>query len=291
MQARLPTPAPVPENPAATPPAAVTRPRRRRLTRARLAAWRRTALVLVCQVALAALLLALWEWSTASHALSAFLFGSPSAIWGFLVQMWRDGSLVRDTSVTALETLLGFALGNVIGMVIGLSLWYSRFVARVVQPFVVALGSIPIIALAPIVIIWFGTELASKVAMAVLSVVVVALVISYKGAMSIDPDQVNLMRSLRATKTQVFRKLVIPASLGDLFAGLKMTVGFALVGAIVGEFMSSHQGLGHAIFKAGSLYIIPKVFAALVATIALALFLTYVVGKLERLLLPWRHDV
>jgi NitT/TauT family transport system permease protein len=262
-----------------------------RLSRARLARLRQTALVLACQVGLAVALLALWEWGTASSKLNAFLFGSPSAVWRFLLQMWADGTLVRYSYVTAVETLLGFVLGNVIGTVLGLSLWYSRFVARVTQPFVVALGSIPIIAMAPLVIIWFGTELASKVAMAVLSVVVVALVTSYKGAMSVDADQINLMRSLRASKNQIFRKLVIPASLGDIFAGLKMTVGFALVGAIIGEFMSSHEGLGHAIFKAGSLYIIPKVFAALVATIALALVLTYLVGKLERRLLPWRQDV
>ena len=87
------------------------------------------------------------------------------------------------------------------------------------------------------------------------------------------------MRTLGASKWQIFRKLVVPASLTDIFAGLKLTVGFALIGAIVGEFMSSSEGLGHAIFKAGWLYIIPKVFAALVATIALALVLTFVVGQ------------
>ena len=100
-------------------------------------------------------------------------------------------------------------------------------------------------------IIWFGTGLASKVAMATLSVVVVALLTSYKGATSVDPDQINLMRTLGASKRHIFRKLV-PASLTDIFAGLKLTVGFALIGAIIGEFMSSSEGLGHAIFKAGS---------------------------------------
>ncbi len=127
-----------------------------------------------------------------------------------------------------------------------------------VEPFVIALGSIPIIALAPIIIIWFGTGLISKVAMSTLSVVIVALVTSYKGAVGVDTDQINLMRTLGASKFQIFRKLVVPASLIDIFAGLKLTVGFALIGAIVGEFMSSSDGLGHAIFKAGSLYIIPE---------------------------------
>jgi NitT/TauT family transport system permease protein len=203
--------------------------------------------------------------------------------------MVRDGSLWRDTYVTGVETLLGFLVGNFVGTVVGLSLWYSMFVSRVVEPFVIALGSIPIIALAPIIIIWFGTGLISKVAMSTLSVVIVALVTSYKGAVGVDTDQINLMRTLGASKFQIFRKLVVPASLTDIFAGLKLTVGFALIGAIVGEFMSSSEGLGHAIFKAGSLYIIPKVFAALVATIALALLLTFVVGRIERLLMPWRR--
>jgi NitT/TauT family transport system permease protein len=263
------------------------------LAASRLRRWARSMrgslTILACQIGLLVVLLGLWEYATASVKLNAFLFGSPSAIWGFLVQMWRDGSLINDTRVTAEETLLGFALGNVIGTLLGLALWYSKFISRVVQPFIVALGSIPIIALAPICIIWFGTGLASKVAMATLSVVVVALVTAYKGAMTVDPDQINLMRTLGASKGHIFRKLIVPASLGDIFAGLRMTVGFALIGAIIGEFMSSSEGLGHAIFKAGSLYIVPKVFAALTVTISLALVLTFIVGKIERLLTPWRQ--
>jgi NitT/TauT family transport system permease protein len=262
-------------------------PSTERAARRRMA-FRTTGLVLLCQLVLLVVLLGAWELATAQSKQTAFLFGSPSAIFGFLVAMWQDGSLFRDTYVTGMETVLGFVLGNVLGTVLGLLLWYSRFVSRVVQPFIVALGSIPIIALAPMVIIWFGTGLVSKIVMSTLSVVVVALVTSYKGAMSVDEDQVNLMRTLGATKRQIFRKLVVPASLTDIFAGLKLTVGFALIGAIIGEFMSSSEGLGHAIFKAGSLYIIPKVFAALVLTIALALLLTWIVGKIEKLLMPWR---
>lgn len=255
----------------------------------RSARLRATLLVILTQIALLAAFLGFWEYMTVFDKQTAFMFGSPSAIFGFLVTMAKDGSLWRDSYVTGMETLLGFAVGNVIGTLIGLSLWYSRFVSRVIEPFVIALGSIPIIALAPIIIIWFGTGLMSKIAMSTLSVVIVALVTSYKGAVGVDEDQINLMRTLGASKFQIFRKLVVPASLTDIFAGLKLTVGFALIGAIVGEFMSSSEGLGHAIFKAGSLYIIPKVFAALVATIALALILTFLVGKVEKLLMPWRR--
>jgi len=247
--------------------------------------------VLLAQSLLIAAMLAFWHWATAHGSVNAFLFGTPEAVGGYLVKMFADGSVWHDAWITGAETLAGFGLGNVLGTAIGLLLWYSRFLSRVVQPFILALGSIPVVALAPIVIIWFGTGFASKLAMATLSVIVVALVISYKGAMGVDPDQINLMRSLGANRHQIFRHLVVPASLTDIFAGLKLTVGFALVGAIVGEFMSSADGLGHAIFKAGSLYAIAKVFAELVVTMVLALLLSAVVVRVERALLPWRHDL
>ena len=264
-----------------------TRPRTERQRRVH----RSMLQVALCQLLLLAVLLGLWEWATRGAGVNAFLFGSPSAIGTQLLAMVADGSIWVDARVTGLETLGGFVLGNLLGTVLGLSLWFSRFASRVVQPFVLALGSVPIVALAPIAIIWFGTGFASKLAMATLSVVVVALVVAYKGALGVDPDQINLMRSLGGSRRQIFRLLVLPASLTDIFAGLKLTVGFALVGAIVGEFMSSSEGLGHAIFKAGSLYAISKVFAALTVTVALALVLSAVVSRVERALLPWRHDL
>jgi NitT/TauT family transport system permease protein len=274
--------------------AAQAEPRARRASRGVRRAMRLRRLnfaVLGSQILLLAVLLGLWEWSTSAAQMDAFLFGSPSQIGANLLAMVRDGSIWTDTYVTGLETLAGFALGNLIGTAIGLSLWYSRFISRVVQPFILALGSIPIVALAPVAIIWFGTGFASKLAMSTLSVVVVALIVSYKGATGVDPDQINLLRSLGASKHQVFRHLIVPASLTDIFAGLKLTVGFALVGAILGEFMSSSDGLGHAIFKAGSLYVIARVFADLAVTVALALALSAIVSQVERILLPWRHDL
>ncbi|HVE20537.1 MAG TPA: ABC transporter permease [Acidocella sp.] len=253
---------------------------------------RRSRLVVLgCQIALILVLLGLWQLAVDHGLVSAFLYGSPATIFAGLMTTVNDGTIWNDTWLTGSETLAGFVLGNVIGTAIGLSLWYSRFVSRLVQPFIMALGSIPIVALAPIAIIWFGTGFASKVAMATLSVVVVSLMISYKGATGVEPDQINLMRSLGASKHQIFALLVVPSSFTDIFAGLKLTVGLALIGAIIGEFMSSTAGLGHQIFKAGSLYAIGQVFAELVITVALALALSGAVMRLEKWLLPWRHDL
>jgi NitT/TauT family transport system permease protein len=266
-------------------------PPRRRTPLPRLVPSRARLLVLACQVLCAGALIAVWQYLTDAGAANAFLYGSPSQIAGALAGSIADGTLWHDMLVTASETLAGFVLGNSVGVSIGLLLWYSRFVSRVLEPFILALGSIPIIALAPVTIIWFGTGFASKVAMSTLSVVVVAVIIAYKGALGVDPDQINLMRSLGSRRGQIFRYLIVPASMTDIFAGLKMTVGFALVGAIVGEFMSSSDGLGHQIFKSGSLYAISAVMAELIATIVLALLLSGSVVRVERWLLPWRHDL
>jgi NitT/TauT family transport system permease protein len=271
---------------------AVTVSAKREQTGQRRAFWTTPRLrfvrVLGAQVLLAVGLLGLWELGVRLGWVDGFLFGQPSAIWTLVVKGLADGSTLHDVYITSSETVLGFLIGNSVGAVVGLLLWYWPFVHRVVKPFVVALGSIPIIALAPLVVIWAGTDLESKVLMSTISVVVPALLAAYEGAKNADPLKVNLLYSMSASKWQGFRMVVIPSSLTYIFAGLKLTVGFALVGAIIGEFISAKEGLGHAIFIAGSLYNIPRVFAALLATIVIALVFVYVVGRIERLLLPWR---
>lgn len=243
------------------------------------------------QLLLVVVVLGLWQFGVQVKFLNAFLFGSPSAIWHLLVQGIEDGSIINDTYVTSLETALGFLLGNVIGAVAGLALWYWPFWEKVFTPFIMALGAIPIIALAPLVIVWAGTGLASKVLMSTLSVVVVALLAAFDGARNSDSLERNLLYSMGATKWQVFRLVVIPSALSYIFSGLKLTVGFALIGAIIGEFVSSNAGLGHAIFIAGSLYNIPEVFASLLATVVIALVFVSVVRRIEWLLLPWRRGI
>jgi NitT/TauT family transport system permease protein len=257
--------------------------------RRRAARRREIAAVVTTQLFLLVALLGAWEYGVRIGVVNSFLFGSPSGVWEFLIKGIADGSMFHDMYVTSWETALGFLLGNAIGATIGLALWYSPFLERVFTPFILALGSIPIIALAPLVIVWAGTGLASKVLMSTLSVVVVALLAAFEGARSADPLEVNLLYSMGATKWQVFRFVIVPSSMTHIFSGLKLAVGFALIGAIIGEFISSSEGLGHAIFIAGNLYNIPKVFSSLLATIAIALAFVYVVGRIERLLMPWRR--
>jgi len=233
--------------------------------------------------------LILWQWAVAGDARLQFLFASPSLVAKRLAgDVWHSG-LAYDFAVTGLETLLGFLLGCGGGSILGLGLWFSEKVAQTARPYVIALGSIPIFAVAPMMIIWFGTGLFSKVMMAALSTVVVATVQAYEGARNVDPDLIALMKTFRANKWQIYRKVVVPASLVWVVASYKLNIGFALLGAFIGEFISSERGLGHYILEGGGLYDVPKVLAGVACIVVLSLGMSFLIGVMERALLPWRY--
>ena len=149
---------------------------------------------------------ALWEIGVRMGWISAFLVGSPTGIFATGFKMLISGELVSDTWFTLFEAILGFVVGTIVGSLLGLALWYSVFVARLVEPFIVAINSVPKIALAPIVVLWFGTGLVSKVALSVSLTAIVALIAAYQAAKDADVDLQSLLVSMGADKHQVFFK-------------------------------------------------------------------------------------
>ncbi len=200
----------------------------------------------------------------------------------------QNGSLLYGAYVTGLETMIGFLLGSLIGTAVGLGLWYSRFVARVMGIYILALGSVPVLALGPLIIIWFGVGIESEIILATVSCVIVALLQAYEGAQQVDKDLIKLLRSFGATKFQIFTKVVIPSSYGWVVAAAKLNVGFALIGAVIGEYISSEAGLGNIILIAGANYNIPLVLLDIFSLMILAFALNMAVGVLERFLLKWK---
>lgn len=200
----------------------------------------------------------------------------------------QNGSLLYGAYVTGLETMIGFLLGSLIGTAVGLGLWYSRFVARGMGIYILALGSVPVLALGPLIIIWFGVGIESEIILATVSCVIVALLQAYEGAQQVDKDLIKLLRSFGATKFQIFTKVVIPSSYGWVVAAAKLNVGFALIGAVIGEYISSEAGLGNIILIAGANYNIPLVLLGIFSLMILAFALNMAVGVLERFLLKWK---
>jgi NitT/TauT family transport system permease protein len=232
----------------------------------------------------------LWEAAVRLEWLSAFLVGQPSGVLRNLIVSIANGSLFTDAGYTIFEAILGFAFGTVIGSVIGLTLWYSVFVARLVEPFVAAINSVPKIALAPIIILWFGTGLLSKVALAISLTSIVALITAYQAAKDADKDLQALLFSMGASKQQIFKRVIAPSTLPAIIATFRINIGFALVGAVVGEFISSQHGLGHVIYVASSLYDLNTVWAGLFTLMLVGFLFYHLVEVTERWLLPWKQQ-
>lgn len=231
-------------------------------------------------------LVASWELAVHGNARLAFFFGSPTRIVNNFISGVASGSLVVDFAVTLAEVAVGFVVGNLVGTVIGLALWFSRSAFLVARPYILALGAAPIITLAPLFIIWFGTGFGAKVSIVACSTLFVALFQAYSGASDVDPLHLQLMRSFRATKYQTFRKVVAPSAIVWVVAAFRMNIGFAILGAFLGEFISASNGLGHLIVVASGLFDISMVLCAVLCLMMMALSLNYLLNQVEK---PIKH--
>jgi NitT/TauT family transport system permease protein len=237
----------------------------------------RTLGILALQVAFVASLLALWELAVATGLARVVLYGQPSSIWRKFVETLLDGTLLRHSWVTFVEAALGFVIGSLAGTALGLALWLSETVSRVMRPLIVALNGVPKIALAPLIIVWFGIGIESKIASAAILTAIVALITAQSGTERVDSDLLVLMRSLGANRWTQWRKIVLPASMPWVIAGLRLNVGFALIGAVVGEYIAATEGLGYLVYYAGTMYDLSSVWLGIFALMIMALILDAVV--------------
>ncbi len=229
--------------------------------------------------------LAAWEVVVRALAIPEYLLPGP---WMVLqVAGGRFGALVSHALVTVQEILIGFVLGGGLGAALAVAISLAAALRTVLLPTLVALQSIPKVALAPLMVVWLGIGLAPRIAMAALFCFFPILINTLSGLTKIEPAMVELAQVLRATPWRRFRKIALPHSLPFLLDGMRLALPYALVGAVVGEFTSGDQGLGNLILVASSQVNTPLIFASLVAITVVALLLFGAVQALERLVIPW----
>jgi len=245
--------------------------------------WRAWALI-SAQIAILIGGLSLWEIGARAGWIDAFFWSQPSAIARTMAIFVTTGDAWTDISFTFRSTIFGFLIGTTAGSLLGLSFWWSRNYAAIVQPYVICLESIPKLALAPLIILVFGIGLLSKVAVATALTLVVSTLTAYAGVKALDPDEEKLFYSLGASRLQVFRKLVVPFCLPWIISVLRVNIGLALTGAIVGEFIASQHGLGRAILYAGQTYDIALVWVAVLVLSTLAMVMYATVSWVESIL-------
>jgi NitT/TauT family transport system permease protein len=246
--------------------------------------------VIFLRVAVLATAVAFWELAS-GPLLDPYFFSSPGRIASDLKDGFVDGSLASDIGTTMYEAGVGLGLGMVSGIVVGLLFALFPLVNRVLEPFLGALNAIPRPALAPLAILWFGLGASSKIFMAWSLVFFVAFYNAYQGVKSVDQDVVNSVKVMKASRIQMLRIVILPAVFSWVFAAFKLSVGYAIIGAIVGEFVGATSGLGYQLTHAQGLLDTDRVFSIVVVTGVLAGVVLYLAERLERAVLKWRPQV
>lgn len=232
--------------------------------------------------------LAVWE-AVAGRLIEPFWISKPTLLANRLWKLAVSGDLVWHASVTVQEAVLGLLAGMVVGLAGGLLMAGLPRFAEVADPFLMGVYSLPRVALAPLFIIWFGIGLFSKVMLAFSLVVFVFFLNAYEGVKSVDRELVDVMRVMQASRARIVWKVIVPSIVPWIFAATRISIGMALIGAVVSELVGSSRGLGWYIEHSAGMYDTTGVFAGLIVLMALAVVMNELMKIVERRVLVWQH--
>jgi NitT/TauT family transport system permease protein len=264
------------------------------LQRARQRVWRRRVMVNALRILLGVTIVGLWELTTRLGMVDKFFYGQPSGIYTQIVTWVQKGTaqgpLWEQIVVTMEETLLGFGIGVILGVIFGIVLGTNRLLADIFAPYIKAFNAIPRVVLGAIFTIAFGLGMTSKVALAVVLVFFVVFFNAFQGVREVDANLMANARILGANRRRIVGEVIIPSAMSWILASLHTAFGFALVGAVVGEFLGSTQGIGLLISTAMNSFNADGVFAAMVILAVVALIAESIVTAVENRLIRWRPN-
>ncbi len=253
--------------------------------------WRDQIWTMVLRLVVLLTFAGIWEWATRAGWINPFWVSSPGRILIDLYVRVASGSIFLHTWVTLYEAFLGFGTGAAVGIFTGFLLARWERAARVLDPYVTALNSLPRVALAPLFILWFGIGATSKIVLAFSLVVFILLVNTYAGGKNVDQDFIIIARLLGANSRQLMIKVILPSSIPWIFAGLRLGLAYALIGAVVGEVIVSQAGLGYLIAYSAGVFNTTGVFSALFILMLIAMVVNELMKAVERKLLRWRPQI
>nr|WP_102716365.1 ABC transporter permease [Paenibacillus castaneae] len=251
---------------------------------------RLTTAVLMTQAVILVLFVGIWEAAGRNNWIDPLLFSFPSKLFAQLWKTMADGSIWPHVGVTVAETVAGFALGTLIGTAIAATLWWFPFLSRVLDPYLVVLNSMPKVALGPIFIVGLGSGFMSIVAITLSVTVIITTLNIYNRFAEIDSGYIKVVRLLGATRSQLFRLVILPGSFPVIISTLKVNVGLAWVGVMVGEFLVANMGLGYLIIYGFQVFNFTLVLSSLIVIAVVATIMYQLVALLEkRLTAGWRE--
>lgn len=244
--------------------------------------------MLIWQILLGAAFLFAWERGTASGLLDKFFFSRPSDILARVWQWISTGMIWSHLLITLSEALLSFAIGVLFGILFGFLLARVPFLAALLDPYIKIANALPRVVLAPIFLLWFGLGMWSKVALGVTVVFFIVFFNTFQGVREVDPVILNNARMLGASERQLIRHVLIPSALTWIFSSLHISIGFAIIAVVVGEYLGASHGIGYTIAQAEGVFDTTGVFAGMTILAAVVLLVGYGVTRLEHWLLRWK---
>ncbi|MCD7956445.1 MAG: ABC transporter permease [Lachnospiraceae bacterium] len=228
------------------------------------------------------LFLLLWETAVRQGWIDGFIFSSPSRVAEAFLRLWADGSILRHTKVTLLETLASFALVVFLGVGCAVLLWYNQALSEILEPYLVILNSLPKSALAPLLIVWLGANLKSIIVSGVSVAIFGTILNLYTGFNEMDPESCKLIYTLQGTKKDVLFKVLLPGTLPLLISIMKVNIGLCLVGVVIGEFIGAREGLGYLIIYSSQVFKLDYLILSIVVLCVIAVLLYGVLSLLEK---------
>jgi len=246
-----------------------------------------SSVMAVYQLIFGIVLLVIWQ-AASVWLIDPFFISSPTEVLARLWEWTRDGSIFLHIWATLYATFLGFVIGSVAGVIGGIWLGVSPFFSRLLNPYIWAFNALPKVALAPLLILWFGLGIHSKVALAAVLVVFLVFVNTFSGVREVDQDLIDGVRLMKAKRSQILMKVILPSAMSWIFVGLKSALPYALIGVIIGEMIASNRGLGYLVQRAGSEFDTAGAFAALTIIAVIAAILNEVVQTAQTRLERWK---
>lgn len=243
---------------------------------------REKVIVHIIRISIIVLFLVVWEVLARVGAINTFLSSSPSQVFTTVFSLVKTGSLFGHIWVTLYEVLISFLIASVLGFVIGTILWSNKMIAKVIDPYLTILNSLPKVALGPLIIIWVGASVNSIIFMALLISAFITIINIYNGFISTDKSYITLLKSMKASKWQIFTKAVLPSNLVTIISACKINVSMNLIGVIMGELLVSKSGLGYLIMYGSQVFNINLVITSVVILGVISYLLYFVVDACER---------
>lgn len=244
-------------------------------------------LVITLQLFILIFIIGIWQFAANHNIINTFITSSPKQILETIINLYSTNNLFHHIWITTYETIISFSLGTLLGILIAIILWYNHLIAKVVDPYLTVLNSLPKVSLGPILIIWVGANINSIIVMALLISVIITIITVYNGFNSTDPNKIKLMKSLNATKIQVLRYLILPSNYPTIISSLKINISMSLIGVIMGELLVSKNGIGYLIMYGSQVFNLNLVITGIIILMIVSYIMYLIINYIEKILIKY----